>query len=288
MTTTWRELGRQLGDDLAAAGLDRPELDARRIVEAASGCDGAEYHAVLDEPAPERGAAALDRMADRRRAGEPLQYVVGRWGFRSLDLYVDGRVLIPRPETEVVVGYALDEIDRWGGDRVTVVDLGTGSGAIALAIAVERPRADVWATDRSPDALDVARANLAGIGRAAARVTLAEGSWFAALPARLAGTIDLVVSNPPYVAADEDLPAVVADWEPTGALIAGSDGLEAVAAVLTDARRWLRPGGSVVIELAPHQAERALALAAEVGLVELRVLPDLADRDRALIARRSR
>jgi release factor glutamine methyltransferase len=286
MSITWRQLGGQLAADLAASGLDSPETDARRIVEAASGRDGAEYHRVLDGPASERGVAALDRMAVRRCAGEPLQYVIGRWGFRSLDLFVDARVLIPRPETEIVAGCALEELDRRGPGRRTVVDLGTGSGAIALSIAVERPQTDVWATDRSPDALDVARANLAGTGQASARVTLAQGSWFDALPDHLMGAVDVVVSNPPYIAAAEDLPAVVVDWEPEGALIAGPDGLEAVTAVLTGAARWLAPGGSVVVELAPHQTERAVTVADQAGLVGLSVRPDLAGRDRVVIARR--
>ena len=111
-------------------------------------------------------------MLRRRIAGEPIQYVLGHWAFRGLDLMVDGRVLIPRPETETVVEVALRELDRLGGrDRpTTVVDLGTGSGAIALAVATERVRTRVWATDSSDEALQVARANLAGIGRSAARV----------------------------------------------------------------------------------------------------------------------
>lgn len=285
MSVTWRALGAQLTTELAAAGHDSPQIDARRIVEAASGRDGAEYHDILDDPAPERGVAALDRLAARRIEGEPLQYVVGRWGFRSLDLFVDPRVLIPRPETEIVAGYAMDELDRQGVGRRTVADLGTGSGAIALSIALERPRAEVWATDSSAAALDVARANLAGTGRAAARVTLVQGSWFEALPEHLRGALDLVVSNPPYVAADEELPSVVADWEPVSALVAGPDGLEDVEAVLRGVTRWLAPGGSVVVELAPHQAPRATGVAIEVGLVDVRVRPDLAGRDRAVIAR---
>src|SRR5206468_3011716 len=120
--------------------------------------------------------------------GEPLQYVLGHWGFRTLDLLVDPCVLIPRPETEVVAGAAIDELRRINGR--TALDLGTGSGAIGLAIAVEVPSAQVWAVDRSPDALDVARANLAGIGRAGARVRLLESDWFAALPDELRGAVD--------------------------------------------------------------------------------------------------
>lgn len=288
MTITWRELGVQLAADLASTGLESPEVDARRMVEAASGHDGTSYHEVLDTPASERGVAALDRMAARRRRGEPLQYVIGRWGFRSLDLFVDDRVLIPRPETELVAGWAMEELDRSGRPRPKVVDLGTGSGAIALAIAVERPRTRVWATDRSVEALEVARANMAGTGRAATRVVLAQGSWFDALPISLQGEIDLVVSNPPYIATDEALPAVVADWEPMDALIAGSDGLEDVEAVLRGAASWLAPGGSAIVEVAPHQARRAAAVAARAGLVDVGIRPDLGGRDRAVVARSPR
>src|SRR5581483_11962387 len=154
-------------------------------------------------------------MVERRAAGEPLQYVLRRWGFRTLDLLVDPRVLIPRPETEVVVEVAIRELRRIDSRRPLVADLGTGSGAIALSIAVEVPDARVWATDASADALAVARANLAGIGSPAAkRVRIEQGSWFDALPAAFRGQFDVVVSNPPYIAAHEDLPPEVVDWEP--------------------------------------------------------------------------
>lgn len=252
-------------------------------MERASGADGAELVLGLDEPAPARAVAFFDGMVERRAAGEPLQYVVGRWGFRGLDLLVDRRVLIPRPETEVVAEVAIAEaLRRGGGGPVTVVDLGTGSGAIALSVAAEVPTATVWGTDRSADALAVARANLAGLGRAAARVRLAEGDWFDALPDDVRA--DVIVSNPPYVAADEVLPAEVADWEPHGALVAGPLGTEAVDRILAEARAWLRPGGVVVLELAPHQAATVAGRAARLGY-EAEVRPDLAGRERVLIAR---
>src|SRR5438105_5970876 len=143
-------------------------------------------------------------MVARRAAGEPLQYVLGRWAFRTLDLMVDRRVLIPRPETEQVVEVALAEARRLHA-RIAA-DLGTGSGAIALSLAAELPGVDVWATDVSADALAVARANLAGIGTfAAARVRIQEGDWFGALPPELRGRLDIVVSNPPYIGDDESL-----------------------------------------------------------------------------------
>ena len=220
-------------------------------------------------------------MVERRAAGEPLQYVVGRWGFRTLDLLVDRRVLIPRPETEVVAEVAIAEARR-PGRAVTVVDLGTGSGAIALSVAAEVPAATVWGTDRSADALAVARANLAGLGRAAPRVRLAEGDWFAALPGDVRA--DVVVSNPPYVGASEALAPEVADWEPRDALVAGPAGTEALDRILADAVAWLRPGGVVVLEVAPHQAAGVAATAGGLGYgVDVR--PDLAGRDRVVVAR---
>jgi release factor glutamine methyltransferase len=212
--------------------------------------------------------------------------VLGHWGFRSLDLMVDRRVLIPRPETEQVVEVALAELDRLGGREVptTVVDLGTGSGAIALSIATERVRATVWATDLSAAALEVARANLAGVGRAAARVTLVEGDWYSALPGELRGRVQLVVSNPPYVTTTVELPAEVADWEPSTALLAGDDGLDALRVVVAGAGGWLEPDGVLVCEISPEQAGAVQALAAG-HFAEARVEPDLAGRPRTLVAR---
>jgi release factor glutamine methyltransferase len=281
---TWRELAAEAEAVLREAGLPSPEVDARRIVERASGNEGADYHLHLDDRATERGVAFFDRMVPRRAAGEPLQYVVGRWGFRRLDLFVDRRVLIPRPETEVVVEEALAEARRLGA--TTAVDLGTGSGAIGLSLAVEHVSLQVWVTDASSDALAVASANAAGLGRPGARVRICEGSWFDALPAELRGALDLIVSNPPYVAEDEELPAEVADWEPREALYAGPTGLEAVEVLVAGAPVWLRRPGALVVELAPHQADAALAMA-EGADFEADVRPDLTGRLRVLVARLS-
>ncbi|MFN2606408.1 MAG: peptide chain release factor N(5)-glutamine methyltransferase, partial [Acidimicrobiales bacterium] len=240
----------------------------------------------LDEPAPARAVAFADAMAARRAAGEPLQYVLGRWQFRTLELLVDRRVLIPRPETEVVAAVAIEEARRSHRRPPVVVDLGTGSGAIGLAVAVEVPDAQVWATDASAEALAVARANLAGMGSAAAtRVRLAEGGWFEALPPALAGRVSVVVSNPPYVADGEDLPDEVAGWEPGVALRAGPTGLEAVGEIVAGAPPWLARPGSLVLELAPHQAAEAVSLAAEAGFADITVIADAAGRSRALRAR---
>ena len=250
------------------------------MVEQASG--GA-WPSCLDEPVTERTGAYFEQMVTRRTAGEPLQYVLGRWSFRRLDLLVDGRVLIPRPETEQVVEAALAELSALGPDPV-VVDLGNGSGAIGLSVAAEHTGARVWATERSPDALSVARANVAGIGSlAASRVRLLEGSWFEPLPAELRGGVQLVVSNPPYVAESDPLPETVSAWEPNQALVSGPTGLEAIEAIVRDAPGWLARPGSLVVELAPHQSAAVRRLAS--GYDEVEVRPDLAGRDRALVAR---
>ena len=287
----WRSLFDEARQRLAGTdGVDSPDIDARRIVEAAAGAAPAEFESVLDEPATQRAAAWFHSMLERRGAGEPLQYVVGSWSFRNLDLMVDRRVLIPRPETEVVAGFAADEVASRaavpGGDReVIVADLGTGSGAIALSVAAECPAARVYATDVSADALAVASANLAGLGRAAARVTLHEGDWFEALPGALQGSIDVVVSNPPYIGTGEELPAVVADWEPPVALWSGPTGREAVEQVVGGASRWLRPGGALIMEAASHRAQESAALVSGAGFGDVRVERDLAGLDRVVIGR---
>jgi release factor glutamine methyltransferase len=230
-------------------------------------------------------------MVARRMTGEPLQYVLGRWGFRQLDLMVDHRVLIPRPETEQVVSAALDELERLAGLEVTdpvIVDLGTGSGAIALSLAAEGRRGSVWGTDRSEEALVVARANLAGLGGfAAARVRLVAGSWWSALPDSLRGGVSLAVSNPPYVSTFEmaSLPAEVREWEPATALDGGPTGLDAISAIITDAPGWLHRPGTLVVEIAPHQTEAVTGMAQAAGFDSSAVKNDLTGRPRILIAR---
>jgi release factor glutamine methyltransferase len=174
------------------------------------------------------------------------------------------------------------------GPDPIVVDLGTGSGAIALSIAAEAKPGAVWATDASAEALAIARANLVGLGGSrAAKVRLEVGSWWDALPTDLRGRVSLVVSNPPYVTTAEmaTLPAVVGEWEPTAALEAGPRGLEAIEVVVAGAADWLRRPGAVVVELAPHQAAAAEAIAHRAGFDETRVEKDLAGRERALVAR---
>jgi release factor glutamine methyltransferase len=251
---------------------------------------------------PAGPAAEARAMAVRRAAGEPLQYIFGHWPFRGLDLRVDARVLIPRPETEQVVEVARGEagrlLDTARGSGLVVVDAGTGCGAIALALATELGAAkmrELWATDTSAGALAVAAANLEACRVADAgalpRVELVEGSWLAPLPERLRGRVDLVVSNPPYVTEAEWAglaPEVHA--EPRQALVAGpgrggDGGLADVEAVLEEGRRWLSRPGAVVVELAPQQSGPARRWALQLKYDEVRVEMDLTGRPRALVAR---
>jgi release factor glutamine methyltransferase len=289
-TVSWRALQAEAERALAPVS-ENPAVDARRIVERASGHEGANYLLGLDELATERGVHFFDLMLERRVTGEPLQYVVGSWGFRNLDLLVDQRVLIPRPETESVVEFALHELDALRAtvrDRpILAVDLGTGSGAIGLSIALEREKVDVWLTDASAAALAVARANLTGLGRAATQVTVAPaGEWFAALPAQMRGVVDLIVSNPPYVADGDDLPPVVRDWEPASALFAGADGLDDLRVIVREAPDWLSPSGVLVVELAPQQADQFAELAHDAGFTEVLIQNDLTGRQRAVVCRK--
>jgi release factor glutamine methyltransferase len=282
---------------LAQAGIGSAAAEARWLTETASGYAGAEWLLIADRCPHANAQAHLDAMVARRLRGEPLQYVLGSWAFRGLDLLVDARVLIPRPETEWVVEIALEAAESIGLRRggppaadartgAVVADLGTGSGAIALALAAELPDALVWATDASPDALEVARANAAGCG--ATRVRIAEGSWFAALPSDLRGQLALVVANPPYVAEHEvaALPREVAGFEPRAALVSGPTGLEAIEELIGSAPRWLAPSAALVLEIAPHQAVPAVARASAAGFADVVIRDDLTGRPRVLVARR--
>lgn len=267
-------------------GEEFAEVDARRMVEEASGAEPGEFILILDQPAMKRGVAHFDSMLERRLAGEPLQYVVGRWGFRTLDLAVDARVLIPRPETEGVAELALAEVKRVAaaGHVPLVADLGTGSGCIGLSLAAEHKTVQVVCTDQSADAVAAARANAAGLGRPAARIEIRQGDWFDALPTDRKGEFDVIISNPPYIATNEQIPSVVAEWEPKDALFAGPTGLEDAQVIIEGAAAWLRSGGALVLELGETQLDVARDLALQNGFGEATVHRDLADRDRALVA----
>ena len=281
-TILWRALLQQATEALQDAH------EARWLCEEVFGERGPPFQLALSTAVTERVVSRFDALLARRIAGEPLQYVLGSWSFRTLELMVDQRVLIPRPETEVVTGVALDRARSFAAP-VRVIDLGTGSGAIALSLAAEMPvgSIEVWATDVSADALDVARANLAGVGRKGSVVRFACGSWFDALPNDMAGCVHVVVANPPYISPDDsELETSVRQWEPAIALFADNDGLAAYQHIVGEAWHWLIDDGWLVLEIGYKQASAVGDLCRASGLRDVLVTKDLAGRDRVIQARR--
>jgi release factor glutamine methyltransferase len=254
---------------LAAAGVEGPRVDAELLAEKALGLSRTELYLDPGRALSAEESVALDRLLDRRARREPLAYVLGEWGFRRLTLRVDPRVLVPRPETEIVVQRCLDLLADVAAPAV--LDVGTGSGAIALAIADERPAAHVTAIDVSADALELARENAraSGLDVVFEQRDVRDG---------LEGTYDLVVSNPPYVTADEieRLEPEVRDWEPRIATV----GEEHTAVIADEAARVLVPGGHLVLEVADGRAGEVLRLLRDRGYDEVRAGRDLTGRDR--------
>jgi release factor glutamine methyltransferase len=258
---------------LARKGIDSPRLDAELILANAYGMTRLELYTSFDRPLTEAELAIARPLVERRGSREPLAYVLGEWGFRRLTLRTDARALVPRPETEIVVERALAAID--GIETPRVVDVGTGTGAIALAIADEHPGAALTATDVSPDALSLARENAERLGL---EIELVETS----LLDGLTGPFELVVSNPPYVGADEidALEPEVRDWEPRVALV-GDRSADLAAA----ARERLVAGGALVLEVHADHAQEVAALLEQLGYSDTTVTRDLAGRDRVVEAR---
>ena len=265
-----------VGDVLLAFSEEIPRVDAEWVVAHVLGLTRSELTTRRGMPVTPEQARDATALVARRAAGEPLQYVLGEWGFRRLTLTVDRRALIPRPETEIVVERCLALLARH--DSPHVLDVGTGSGAIALAIADEHPGARVTGTDASHEALALARENAVRTGL---ELALETNDLFAGLPA---GPWELVVSNPPYVDPDarESLAPEVRDWEPAAALF----GREATEAVAQRAAAVLADGGALVLEVGDGQAATVSLLLAELGYVDVVVTPDLAGRDRVVEGRR--
>ncbi|MEO1055620.1 MAG: peptide chain release factor N(5)-glutamine methyltransferase [Actinomycetota bacterium] len=280
-SASWRSV---LAETAATVG---DTQHARWMCEIASGADDADdFAALLDDEPTARMIAHLDAMIVRARAGEPLQYVLGRWGFRRLDLAVDRRALIPRPETELVAEVAIGLAAGVTPPRV-VADLGTGTGAIGLAVADELPvdGTTVWITDADTDALDLARSNLAGLGRSGRNVHVAHGSWLDALPRDV--RFDVIVANPPYVADDEAIEATVGEWEPHAALFAGPDGLDDLRVIIERAPGRLVAGGWLVLEIGATQGPAVAQLLTAAGFIDVEIRPDLAGRDRIALGRKA-
>lgn len=273
---TARDACRRAAESLRDVSGRAAEQEAAWLLEAVVGDRRAAQRDRIDSHDLER----FDALVLRRRGGEPLQYLTGVAGFRRLELQVGRGVFIPRPETELVAECAM----RCLPPRGTLVDVGTGSGAIALSVADERPDARVIATERAAAARAWARRNIAATGLP---VTLVGGDLFEELSSELLGGVDVVVSNPPYVAPDEaaSLPPEVARHEPREALFAPHRGVATIARLVEDAPRWLRREGALVIEIAETQAAAVTELLHDRGYDNIDVRDDLTGRPRIAEAR---
>jgi len=275
---------------LATAGSASPRLDAEVLAAHVLGVDRGRLATMQTAPGggalpPEQEAACRALFARRARL-EPVAYIVGSREFWSLDLEVTPDVLIPRPETEILVARALELLPAPGDGPIEVADVGTGSGAVAISLAVERADLRVLAIDASAAALRVAARNASRHG-VASRVELIEGDLLAPLAGR--GRLPIVVSNPPYVslAEREGLMPDVRDYEPAGALFAGEDGMEAIARLVPQAAHVLSPGGWLLFELSPPRLPAALDLLSRGGVwQDPRVHDDYAGRPRVVAVRR--
>ncbi len=259
-------------DALNAAGVEDPRLDAELLLGEASGWDRARLAASPEADVPAAAARRFGEMVRRRLRREPVAYILGRKGFRRIDLAVDRRVLIPRPETELLVELALEL------RPAAVLDVGTGSGAIALAIADELPECEVTATDTSAGALEVARANAERLGLSE-RVRFAEGS----VPEGEGVGFDLILANLPYIATPDwpSLQPEVTQWEPREALLAGPDGLDAIGDLIPRVRQ-----GALALEVGEGQAAAVVELLREAGFGSTQVRRDLAGVERVVWGKR--
>jgi release factor glutamine methyltransferase len=260
---------------LVEAGIDTARLESELLLaKACDDCARALLYMELRRELKPEAEEGYEALLTRRAQREPLAYILGHWGFRRLTLKTDQRALVPRPETEIVVERALAHLD--GLETPRVLDVGTGTGAIALAIADEHPGAEITAIDASPEALALARENLDLLG-INGRVRLSEHDLTQGLGN---DEFDLVVSNPPYIEPEDidTLQPEVRDWEPRIALVAHG-ATESVARAATEA---LRPGGWIVLEIAENQADNVATLLDELGYSELRISPDMAGRDRVI------
>jgi len=280
--TTVEAARRALAREFRRCGLDSPELDARLIVGHALGLEHAALAAQSRRSLAAAEADAVAALAARRLAREPAARIIGRKEFWGLPFALNGETLVPRPETETAVEAALAAIERFKPRAPRIVDLGTGSGALLIALLCELPQASGVGTDISPAALDCARANAAALG-IGARSSFIACDWGSAL----VGRFDLLVSNPPYIARGDiaALAPEVRAFDPRRALDGGPDGLDGYRAIAADARRLLAPGGALVVELGRGQLAAATALFAAVGLAPGAVRHDLSGIPRALTVR---
>ena len=278
---------RRAAAGLSDAGIDTARLDAEVLLMEVLGWSREDLYRNPEAELQDFQAARFHGLAARRRRGEPTAYLTGSREFWSLDFRVTPDVLIPRPETEHLVQTVLSILAARPGPR-RVLDIGTGSGAVALALAAERADLEVWATDVSAAALRVARANAQRHG-VAGRVHLGEGDLFAPVRGR-DGFFDVLASNPPYVprGAMARLPREVRDWEPAAALDGGADGMDCYRRIAREGARYLRPGGTMALEVGAGLAPGVRGLFRDgAGFGEMRTVRDYAGRDRVVAAERA-
>lgn len=258
---------------------DSPRLDAELLLSQVSGLSRAQLFARLDDVLQPEDVERFEALVARRLRGEPVAYLTGEKGFWTLNLQVTPAVLVPRPETELLVEWGLELLAGRSSPRIA--DLGTGSGALALSLASERPDAQVEATEASPAALTVAKANAHTLRLE--RVRFHEGHWFEPLQRE---AYDLVVSNPPYIAHDDPHLAALAR-EPLSALTDGGDGLNALREIVTTAPDYLVPGGWLLVEHGYDQGAAVRALFEQAQLIDVGTRRDYGGRERATAGRRA-
>lgn len=271
------------GTSTLSKEIENPSREAEILLGHVLGCSRTDLYAYSNRALAQAQARIFESLVERRRAWEPLQYLTGKQWFRGFELKVGPGVLVPRPETEVLVERALELIARI--ERPLVADIGTGSGAIALSIAAERPDAEVWASDSSVEALKWARLNLEALGMNDG-VRVLESDLFEGFPDSLKARFDLIVTNPPYL-SNAELAAAQSDvreHEPTTATLSGPTGLEFSARVIDEAVQWLGLGW-LVLEIAPDRA-REVGLCLERHYANVEIKRDLAWRLRVAAARR--
>lgn len=271
---------------LGRKGDDHPRRSAEWLLSSATGLSRVDLYAYHDRPLSPEERARYRELVARRADGMPLQYVTGEMPFRHLVVHVEPGVFIPRPETEVLVDVALEHIGTL--DRPVVVDLCTGSGCVAVAVASEHPGARVWATDINERAIATAGRNSLH-ANVEDRVQVLYGDLFDPLPHELAGTVDLIVSNPPYIPSQDlpDLPAEVLGFEPHTALDGGADGLDVFRRIADASATWLASGGTLAVELDSGRVSEA-ARVLEGRFEGVTVRRDLAGRERIVYAQKGR
>lgn len=280
--TSLLEVLQKSADFLARKGVEHPRLNAELLAGHALGLPRMQLYLQFERLLPERELELIRPLIRRRAQREPLQHIIGSVEFAGVTLKVDRRALIPRPETEYLVELLGEAFGAQSPAKM--IDLGTGTGALALALAAKWPDAEVWATDISEEALALAEENRTALGLSE-RVKLLQSDWFAALPP--GERFDLIVANPPYLTAAEvaETQPEVQDHEPAIALSTAEDGMDALGALVNGARAWLAPGGLIAMETGIAQHPRLVEMFTGAGFGDIESRQDLTERDRFVFAR---